>query len=244
MIVAGEACTRLSRTDEIQLEVGLVYSPHEEEPMHKYLISAARIVSLCASFRRGGLFAICASSALLAGCAETNPSKTASMDWDSYSSGYDWRASSDPIGSFLARLKSGTEFTPGEFNNPLAQYAMTQLGIRYRYGGKSPTTGFDCSGLVGYSAQQSLGLKLPPRADDIAKLGNNVTRQDLQVGDLVFFNTMGRRYSHVGVYIGDSKFVHSPAAGGVVRVENMNERYWDKRFTGARRLDPTEVASR
>ncbi len=87
-------------------------------------------------------------------------------------------------------------------------------------------------------------MKLPPRADDIAKLGNNVTRQDLQVGDLVFFNTMGRRYSHVGVYIGDSKFVHSPAAGGVVRVENMNERYWDKRFTGARRLDPTEVASR
>ena len=212
--------------------------------MHTFPTTTFRFLSLCASVRRGALLVICMGSALLAGCAETSPTKTASMDWDSYSSGYDWRASSDPIGSFLARLKQGTEFTPGELNNPLAQYAMSQLGIRYRYGGKSPNTGFDCSGLVGYSAQQSLGLKLPPRADDIAKLGNNIARQELQVGDLVFFNTMGRRYSHVGVYIGDSKFVHSPAAGGVVRVENMNDRYWDKRFTGARRLDLTEIASR
>ena len=181
---------------------------------------------------------------MLAGCAGTQaPQKTSSLEWERYSSGYDWKSSNDPIGALVARLRKGTNYAPGEVNNPLAAQALSQLGIRYRFGGKSPDTGFDCSGLVGYSAQQSLGLKLPPRADDIAKLGNNVQRNDLQVGDLVFFNTMGQRYSHVGVYIGDSKFVHSPARGGVVRIEDMNERYWTTRFTGARRLDATEVAN-
>lgn len=202
------------------------------------------LASVAARFRRGAAWIACAGTALLAGCAGTQPpQQTSSIEWERYSSGYDWKSSNDPIGALVARLRKGTNYVPGEVNNPLAAHALSQLGIRYRFGGKSPDTGFDCSGLVGYSAQQSLGLKLPPRADDIAKLGNNVPRSDLQVGDLVFFNTMGQRYSHVGVYIGDSKFVHSPARGGVVRVEDMNERYWTTRFTGARRLDHTEVAN-
>jgi cell wall-associated NlpC family hydrolase len=202
------------------------------------------LVSVVAPLRRGAALIACAGSALLAGCAGTQPpQQTSSIEWERYSSGYDWKSSNDPIGALVTRLRKGTNYVPGEVNNPLAAHALSQLGIRYRFGGKSPDTGFDCSGLVGYSAQQSLGLKLPPRADDIAKLGNNVQRSDLQVGDLVFFNTMGKRYSHVGVYIGDSKFVHSPARGGVVRVEDMNERYWTTRFTGARRLDQTEVAN-
>jgi cell wall-associated NlpC family hydrolase len=87
-----------------------------------------------------------------------------------------------------------------------------------------------------HSAQQSLGLKLPPRSYDIALFGSEVSRTDLQVGDLVFFNTLGRRYSHVGVYLGDDQFVHSPAAGGVVRIEDMKLAYWTKRYNGARRL--------
>lgn len=202
------------------------------------------LASVAAPFRRGAAWITCAGTALLAGCAGTQPpQQTSSIEWERYSSGYDWKSSNDPIGALVARLRNGTNYVPGEVNNPLAAHALSHLGIRYRFGGKSPDTGFDCSGLVGYSAQQSLGLKLPPRADDIAKLGNSVQRSDLQVGDLVFFNTMGQRYSHVGVYIGDSKFVHSPARGGVVRVENMNERYWTTRFTGARRLDQTEVAN-
>jgi cell wall-associated NlpC family hydrolase len=90
--------------------------------------------------------------------------------------------------------------------------------------------------LVLHSAQQSLGLKLPPRAYDIALFGSDVPRNNLQVGDLVFFNTLGRRNSHVGVYLGDDQFVHSPAAGGVVRIENMTQAYWSKRYNGARRL--------
>jgi cell wall-associated NlpC family hydrolase len=87
-----------------------------------------------------------------------------------------------------------------------------------------------------HSAQQSLGLKLPPRSYDMALFGTEVPRSDLQVGDLVFFNTLGRRNSHVGVYLGSEHFVHAPAAGGVVRIENMNLAYWTKRFNGARRL--------
>ncbi len=157
---------------------------------------------------------------------------------------YDWRTSNDPIGALLSRQKSSTtkSYKDIRIDHPLAAQAMSHLGISYRYGGKSPDTGFDCSGLVLYSAQQSLGLKLPPRADEQALLGSYVSRQDLKVGDLVFFNTMGRRYSHVGVYIGDDLFVHSPAKGGVVRVESMTMRYWDKRYTGARRLDLAELS--
>lgn len=193
------------------------------------------------SFRRLAYLVLALCSLQLSGCATNNGSQGASS---SMSTPFDWRASNDPIGALLARQKSGgvpKNVSDIKINHPLAAQAMTHLGISYRYGGKSPDTGFDCSGLVLYSAQQSLGLKLPPRADDQAQLGSYVSRQDLKVGDLVFFNTMGRRYSHVGVYIGDDLFVHSPAKGGVVRVENMNMRYWDKRFTGARRLDLAEA---
>ena len=199
----------------------------------RFLVSFShRLASASASFHRGAALIACVGSALLAGCAGTQPPKqTSSIEWERYSSGYDWKSANDPIGALVAKLRGGASYSAGEINNPLAAQALSQLGIRYRFGGKSPATGFDCSGLVGYSAQQSLGLKLPPRADD------------LQVGDLVFFNTMGKRYSHVGVYIGDSKFVHSPARGGVVRIEDMNERYWTTRFTGARRLDTTELAN-
>jgi len=189
------------------------------------------------------LGALCAT--LLVGCS-TGPNGLRSAfdqsDNDSDSAG--WQYARDPISEFMARQRSANiKINPEDINNPLARQALTQLGIRYRFGGKSPETGFDCSGLVFYSAQASLGLKLPPRSDDMAKLGSTIERNQLQVGDLVFFNTMGRRFSHVGVYLGDSKFVHSPASGGVVRIEDINERYWDKRFTGARRLEGAEFAS-
>jgi cell wall-associated NlpC family hydrolase len=174
----------------------------------------------------------CALTALLVGCTGIGNQEGSGLN----SSGVDWKNSSDPIGSFLARSKNGAGLLVGDVNHPLARQALTQLGIRYRWGGKSPETGFDCSGLVLYSAQQSLGLKLPPRSYDIALFGSDVPRTDLQVGDLVFFNTLGRRNSHVGVYLGDDQFVHSPAAGGVVRIEDMKQAYWSKRFNGARRL--------
>nr|WP_269495397.1 C40 family peptidase [Castellaniella sp. S9] len=126
----------------------------------------------------------------------------------------------------------------------LVSTAMTFLGVKYRYGGDSPGEGFDCSGLVAYAAEKSLGLKLPRSARDMAREGISVNRNELRRGDLVFFNTRGHRNSHVGIYVGDHKFVHAPRTGAKVRVESMNVAYWRKRYNGARRLGvETQTAS-
>lgn len=114
--------------------------------------------------------------------------------------------------------------------------ALGLIGIRYRRGGTSPETGFDCSGFVGHVFREGLGLYLPHNAKQISKTGETVAKKDLQPGDLVFFNTMRRAFSHVGIYLGDDKFVHAPRSGGSVRVESMNDSYWRQRFNGARRV--------
>lgn len=170
---------------------------------------------------------------LLAGCANTRPAanRTALDSQDAA-----WAASSsDPIGSLVARKLSRER--QQAIGDPLINEALDQLGVRYRYGGSSPDTGFDCSGLVAYSAQRALGLKLPRNSSAMALMGTAIDKQHLQPGDLVFFNTLGRRYSHVGIYLGDNRFVHSPSAGGVVRIEKMTLAYWAKRYNGARRLE-------
>ena len=115
--------------------------------------------------------------------------------------------------------------------------AMSLLGVNYRLGGSSPQTGLDCSGLVRHVFAEALGLALPRRAEDIGRTGQDIDPRQLQPGDLVFFNTLRRAFSHVGIYIGDNRFVHAPAAGGQVRVEAMDRPYWLARFDGARRLD-------
>lgn len=114
--------------------------------------------------------------------------------------------------------------------------ALDLLGIRYRWGGSKPETGFDCSGFVRHVFQEGLGLELPRSAHEQSKAGEPVDRAQLQPGDLVFFNTMRRAFSHVGIYLGDNLFVHAPRRGGRVRVEDMSGRYWTKRFNGARRV--------
>lgn len=111
------------------------------------------------------------------------------------------------------------------------------LGVRYRFGGNSPDAGgFDCSGLVRKVFGDALGLNLPRTAAEMAKLGDKIGTQDLKPGDLVFFNTMRRAFSHVGIYLGDNKFLHAPARGSAVRIEPMDNSYWKKRFNGGRRL--------
>lgn len=111
------------------------------------------------------------------------------------------------------------------------------LGIKYRFGGNGPETGgFDCSGLVKKIFSDALGVNLPRTAVQMAQMGEKVGRQDLKPGDLVFFNTMRRTFSHVGIYLGDSKFLHAPSAGGVVRVDDIDNAYWQRHFTGARRM--------
>jgi cell wall-associated NlpC family hydrolase len=115
--------------------------------------------------------------------------------------------------------------------------AMSLTGIKYKYGGTSPETGFDCSGFVRYVFSQATNLALPPTARAISQLGKTVNKDELQPGDLVFFNTLKTAFSHVGIYVGDNKFVHAPRSGAAVRVESMQTGYWAKRFNGAQRLD-------
>lgn len=118
----------------------------------------------------------------------------------------------------------------------LALGAISLVGTPYRHGGDRPASGFDCSGLVRYVAGSALGVELPRQAEAISRVGLEVRVQQLQPGDLVFFNTRGRPFSHVGVYLGDEQFVHAPARQGQVRIERMSLPYWRSRFNGARRL--------
>ena len=115
--------------------------------------------------------------------------------------------------------------------------AMGFLGVPYRRGGTSVDTGFDCSGFVKAMFEQTVGLILPRRAEEQAAATQKIDKQDLQPGDLVFFNTLRRTFSHVGIYIGDNKFIHSPKPGAQVRVEDMGVPYWSTRFDGARRVN-------
>lgn len=117
--------------------------------------------------------------------------------------------------------------------------AMNFLGVRYKRGGNSAETGFDCSGFTRYVFENSLGLVLPRRADQQAKTAGlqDVNKDELKPGDLVFFNTMRRAFSHVGIYVGEGKFIHAPRSGAKVRIEDMGAKYWAKRFNGARRAD-------
>jgi cell wall-associated NlpC family hydrolase len=121
----------------------------------------------------------------------------------------------------------------------LVMQAMNFLGVPYRRGGNTAEQGFDCSGFTRHVFENSIGLVLPRRADQQAQSAGllNVKREELKPGDLVFFNTMRRAFSHVGIYVGEGKFIHAPRSGGEVRVEDMRQAYWSKRFNGARRAE-------
>ena len=147
---------------------------------------------------------------------------------------------------------ASSEVPPAKTENPLVSRirdkasdmvltAMNFLGVPYRRGGNSAERGFDCSGFTRHVFEMSVGLVLPRRVDEQATAPGliKVKREELKPGDLVFFNTLKRTFSHVGIYIGDGKFIHSPRTGGEVRVEDMRFVYWAKRFTGARRAEPT-----
>ena len=121
----------------------------------------------------------------------------------------------------------------------LVMQAMNFLGVPYRRGGNTVDEGFDCSGFTRHVFENSIGLVLPRRSDQQAQTTGllNVKRDELKPGDLVFFNTMRRAFSHVGIYVGEGKFIHAPRTGGEVRVEDMRQAYWSKRFNGARRAE-------
>ena len=115
--------------------------------------------------------------------------------------------------------------------------ALNLTGIQYKYGGNSPETGFDCSGFVRYVFKQALNLTLPHNARAMSQIGMQVAQSQLKPGDLVFFNTLKTKFSHVGIYIGDNRFIHSPSAGKEIKVVNMKESYWLNRYNGAVRVE-------
>ena len=119
--------------------------------------------------------------------------------------------------------------------------AMGLLGVPYIRGGTSEEKGFDCSGFVRHMYEKSVGLVLPRRAEEQAKVTEEIKRSELKPGDLVFFNTLKRTFSHVGIYVGEGKFIHAPRPGKAVRVDDMREAYWQNRFNGARRVQADKL---
>jgi cell wall-associated NlpC family hydrolase len=119
--------------------------------------------------------------------------------------------------------------------------ALLTIGAPYRLGGSSPETGFDCSGLVAHVFRRAWGMAMPRSVQAQSFVGKVIPRRhELEPGDLVFFNTRNRPYSHVGIYVGAGQFIHAPRPGRLVRIEAVDKPYWRARFNGARRLAPAQ----
>ncbi len=171
-------------------------------------------------FSRTWATAVLAVAVLLGGCA-TTPTPT------------------------VATSATTTAATRGS-GSELVVAALGFLQQPYRRGGSSSAQGFDCSGFTQHLYGLTLGVSLPRRAEQQAREAGlmAVGRDALQPGDLVFFNTLQRPHSHVGIYMGDGRFIHAPRTGAEVRVENLHMAYWSQRFDGARRAAPVRTASR
>ena len=141
---------------------------------------------------------------------------------------------------FNGPLQSARNTFGGKASELVIQ-AMGLLGVPYLSGGTSEEKGFDCSGFVRHMYEKSVGLVLPRRAEEQAKVTEEIKRSELKPGDLVFFNTLKRTFSHVGIYVGDGKFIHAPRPGKAVRVDDMREAYWQNRFNGARRVQADKL---
>ena len=115
-------------------------------------------------------------------------------------------------------------------------HGLKLVGVRYRFGGNTADSGLDCSGFVRLVFKDSIGASLPRTAREMSEVGQEVSDGQLKPGDLVFFNTMRRTFSHVGIYLGDNHFLHAPRTGAEVRIENMDNSYWMQRYNGARRI--------
>ncbi|MEX3974626.1 C40 family peptidase [Paraburkholderia caribensis] len=116
--------------------------------------------------------------------------------------------------------------------------AMSLVGVPYRWGGNTPDSGFDCSGLVHYVVQRAASVNLPRTTADMSSRGDSIEPDEIAPGDLIFFNTTGRPHSHVGIYVGKLRFVNAPSTGGTVRLDYLTNPYWAKRFDGIRRVAP------
>jgi cell wall-associated NlpC family hydrolase len=142
--------------------------------------------------------------------------------------------------SYFARVSDRLTDSVTVKSEELINRAMEVIGVRYRWDAELPQSGLDGSSFVGYVFKDKLGFLLPRKSTQMSRVGKPINRDELQPGDLVFFNTMRLTFSHVGIYVGDNKFIHSPSKGTSVRVDDLGSLYWDKRFDGARRLDGSD----
>ena len=128
----------------------------------------------------------------------------------------------------------------------MLHYALDLIGAPYKFGGSDPEKGMDCSGYVRHVYKQAADIDLPRNARAISEVGKSVSEDQLEPGDLVFFNTMRKAFSHVGIYTGNNKFVHAASSRtGAVTVSDLKEGYWAKRYNGARRIvQPGEVVAK
>jgi cell wall-associated NlpC family hydrolase len=151
----------------------------------------------------------------------------------------DDNTSAEPAGDPIANYASPGDDAVGD----MLLQAVSLLGVAYRFGGSSPSTGLDCSGFIQYVFKKSLKVNLPRTAAEMARVGRSVDRGELTPGDLVFFNTRGFSYSHVGIYLGNGKFIHSPRTGKTIEVSSLSESYWVSHYNGARRVTRTAGAA-
>lgn len=152
-----------------------------------------------------------------------------------------WCAETDPPPEQTTVFTKIQELT--DHASSLVTKAIHFLGIRYQRGGNNIEQGLDCSGLVRLVFKDALNIDLPRTAAEISRTGEKIDPNELQPGDLVFYNTLKRGFSHVGIYLGDNKFIHSPSKGGRVRIESMELAYWKKRFNGARRINDDSASN-
>jgi len=143
----------------------------------------------------------------------------------------------DRISQTASQLTTTVTTTVADSTQTLIDNAMQLIGVRYRWGGNTPTSGLDCSGFVRYVFNDTFGFLLPRKSAQMSKVGLEVSKDELKPGDLVFFNTMRHAFSHVGIYVGDNKFIHAPSKGKSIRVDDMTKAYWEKRYNGARRME-------
>ena len=146
-------------------------------------------------------------------------------------------ASSNRFSSVANQLATSVGTTVVGGTEALIDNAMQLIGVRYRWGGNTPQSGLDCSGFVRYVFNDTFGFLLPRKSAQMSKVGLEIGKDELRPGDLVFFNTMRHAFSHVGIYVGDNKFIHAPSRGKSIRVDDMTKVYWEKRYNGARRME-------
>ena len=182
---------------------------------------------------------LCALCCGVAGCVSAAPAPDKAPEKLSPATNYSAETSATVQDSLDANADKSWSSSAQE----VLMNALSLTGVRYKFGGNSPETGFDCSGFVRYVFQQAMNLTLPHGARAISQLGESVAIGDLKPGDLVFFNTLRSTFSHVGIYLGNNRFIHAPSSGGGIHVVDMKESYWAKRFNGARRIDTANITA-